>query len=246
MSRPDRIQPRLTDLQDAEIARYRAVSVPAVVGLILGLLAPLAMLDPLLWIEPPLGVLVGALALWQVSQHTPVLLGRKAAVVGLTLSLFFATAAPTNWMVFRYLVRREARQFAGYWFEYLAHDQPHKAYQLTVHPTYRRPLDEDPRELLSDDPRWQTNLEDYVSEPLVRALLALGEKAQVRYYDSKGQKHNSERDLLSQAFAVTYHEAGERKTFFVGVELERVKLPGGRACWYVSAANDGFVPDRLR
>ncbi len=238
--------PAMADLQDAEIARYRSVSAAAVASLIVGLLSPLAMLDPLFWILPPLGILLSALALWQVAQNAPAMLGRKAALAGLTLSLLFAAAAPTNWAVYRYLIRQEARQYAGYWFEFLAQDQPHKAYQLTVHPEYRKPLDDELWDVFRDDPQWRSKLEDYVSDSLVRTMLHLGTRAHVRYCDSMHHARNKKLDSLSQAYAVTYDDAGEKKTFFVGMKLERVQLPSGRAAWYLEATNDGFVPEILQ
>ena len=236
---------RLTDRQDVQIDEYRAISSSAMAALVLGLLAPLAVLDPLLWSLPALGLFCSLFALRRIARNAPALLGRKAALAGLALSVFFLAAVPADWFVYRRLVRAEARGFATAWFELLAGQQPHKANQLTVHPEFRQPLDEKLWAFYGEGPRWRTKLEEYVAEPLVRTLLALGQKAQVRYYKTGDQRHDAEKDHLAQFYAVTYDDSGEKKTFFVGVELQRHKLESGQANWQVLAVKGGVRPQGL-
>ena len=88
--RPSVPDVHITDPQDAELAAYRAVAGQAVVGLIFGLLAPLALVDPLLWAVPALGVLLSGWALRRIRRSEPALAGRKMALAGLVLSLLFA------------------------------------------------------------------------------------------------------------------------------------------------------------
>ena len=59
---------RLSDVPDADIARYRALSVLAVAGLVLGLASPSAVLDPLLWAVPICGAIVSTAALWRIAR----------------------------------------------------------------------------------------------------------------------------------------------------------------------------------
>jgi hypothetical protein len=238
-------QPRLTDSQDAEIAQYRVLPAPAAAGLILGLLSPVAMIDPLLWIVPPLGIVFSGLALRQISRGGQALTGYKVALWGLALSLFFGTAAPVNWFGYRWMVRREARQFAGAWFEFLAHDQPQKAHQLIRFPQYRQPLDEELWEFYRGDPRWEGQLWAYVDRPLVRTLLALGRQAQVRYYQTAGEDYTGDDQLVDQVFAVTYQQAGRKRTFFVSLEMERTELESGRANWRLVRTHHDLVPSGL-
>jgi len=246
-------QPRLTDGQDAEIAQYRALSGLAATGLILGLLSPFWMIDPLLWLlpVPPVGILFSLLALRQIMLNAPVLVGRKAALLGLTLSLLFGTAAPTNWLCYRWAVCREARQFARQWFDFLARGQPQKAYQLTLHPRYRPPLDD---QALQDTYRQgsaaQKELENYRTQPLIHALTALGERAQIRYYQTDGMVHTGEKDVVFQVYAVTYQDpqaggTGEKKSFFVSLELYRLRLKDRRAEWQLGRTDGGLKPAGL-
>jgi hypothetical protein len=240
----------MTDDQDAEIAQYRSLSALAVTGLVLGLLSAFWMIDPLLWFlpVPPAGIVFSLLALRQIRLNAPELVGRKAALLGLILAVLFGTAAPSNWLCYRWAVCREARQFAGQWFDFLAQGQPQKAYQLTLHPRYRPPLDD---EALQDTYRpgsaAEKELENYRSQPLVLALTALGGRAQVRFYQTGGMGHSGERDLVIQVYAVTYRdpETDEKKSFFVSLEMHRLRLKDGRAQWQLSRATGGGKPAGL-
>ncbi|MBN2474614.1 MAG: hypothetical protein JXB62_08395 [Pirellulales bacterium] len=235
-----------TGFRDAQIAEYRALSAPAVAGLMLGLLAPLAMIDPLLWIVPLVGTFVSGSALWRIARNAPVLSGRRAALTGLVLSLVFATAGPTGWAGYRWLIRREARQFALAWFGFLRHDEPHKARQLLTNPVYRPPLGDQLSDLYRDDPNWAEELKSYVARPLVRRLLDLGEKAQVRYYDTTAQKQVAGHDMVDQRYTVTYDEDGKRRAFFVAIKLLRTRLGTKWANWRITQAEMDTVPDGSR
>ena len=234
---------RITDPQDAELAAYRALAGQAVLGLIFGLLAPLAMIDPMLWAAPVLGAMFSWWALRRIKKNAPALAGRKIAMAGLTLSLLFLAAAPTDWLVYRGMIRDEARQFSALWFKYLAQHQPHKAHQLTTTPQSRRPLDDNLWAFYRNGPRVREDMEGYVKSPLVRTLLALGPKAQVRFYQTTDQARDNGNDQVAQCYAVTYDEGGERKSFFVLVRMIRLKLKDGGAGWRITQAEGGVRPE---
>ena len=66
--RPSVPDVHITDPQDAELAAYRALVRQAVLGLILGLLAPLAMVDPMLWAIPAAGTIFSWWALRRIKN----------------------------------------------------------------------------------------------------------------------------------------------------------------------------------
>jgi len=96
---------------------YRAVSGMAVAGLVFGMLSPAAMFDPVGFAAPALGILLCAAALWRVARHAPELIGRKAAMLGLVLAVFFGFAATGQWGCYHWLLRQQARQTAEAWFQ---------------------------------------------------------------------------------------------------------------------------------
>ena len=77
----------------------------------------------------------------------------------------------------------------------------------------------------------------------MRTLLALGPKAQVRFYRTADQTHENDNDRVAQCYAVTYEEQGEKKSFFVVVEMVRRKLSSGQAGWHVVDAQGGVRPE---
>lgn len=243
---PDTNHLRLAEPTDAQIADYRSISGWAVAGLILGLISPLALVDPLVWAVPVAAILVCGWAFIQIKQNTPAMIGRKAALAGLWLAVFSLTAASGDWLYFRWCIRGEASQVAMYWFQLLAKNQPEYAFQLTLPPLQRQPFDERIWDFYNDTDMWRKALKDYVApgkteEPpqLVHTLLALGDSAQVRYVKTLNQFYIGPENVLDQLYAVTLVDAGEKKTFFVNMRLSRITLNNGRADWRIVGAQGG-------
>ena len=120
MSEPHAAPPRLSDTQDADMVRYRALSGLAVAGLVLGLLSALDVLGPMLWVIPAAGAVTSAVALWRIRRPAVLLAGRRLAQCGLLLSIAFGTAVQADTVIYRILVRKEARRFAATWFGYFS------------------------------------------------------------------------------------------------------------------------------
>ncbi len=228
--------------QDAEIAQYRALSTSALVGLFFGLLAWVALLDPWFWFVPISGIVFSGLGLWRVARHADAIIGRKAALVGLWLSVVFAVATPTHWFVYRRMVRREAREFAMEWFEYLRNDKPLEIHQLSWHPKHRLPLDETLLDAYREDPDQLKKARAYSAHPLISRLLSLGPKADARYYMTVSEERPGQAEVLHEVFSVTFEEDGQRKTFFVGLLMKRLQLGNGKYSWLVIDMEYGFVP----
>ena len=202
------------------------------------------MADPLLWAVPVIAGAVCVRAFGQIKQKAPVMIGRKAALVGLWLAVFWLTAAYSDWAYFRWRIRDEARQAALFWFDLLAKDRPELAYQLTLVPQQRHALDERIWDFYVDSEseagKWFTNLKNYVapgqseeSPNLVRTLLALGNSAKVRYLGTLDQFYVESKYIVDQMYAVTFVESGEKKTFFVLVRMARDLEGGNHAVWRI-------------
>ncbi|MGD0382651.1 MAG: hypothetical protein ABSA77_03950 [Thermoguttaceae bacterium] len=247
---PDIRQPRVTEQTDVELAAYRSISGWAVAGLVIGLLSPLALVDPLLWAMPIAAGIVCVRAFSQIRQNAPAMIGRKAALAGLWLAVFSFSAAYGDWLYYRWRIRDEARQTALFWFELLAQNRPELAFQLTLHPQQRRPFDERIWDFYVDSEKdkvkWFTALKNYVApgkegEPasLVRTLLALGDSADVRYLGTLDQFFVESQYVVDQLFAVTFTESGGKKTFFVSIRLARIGASDEHAGWRIVGAQGG-------
>jgi hypothetical protein len=242
MSEPSPGTFRLSEADDANISQYHALSSLAVAGLVLAVLGPLAMLGPAFWVIPLAAVVASGAAMWRIVHNDPVLTGWKLAQIGLLLGIVLSVAAPVDWAVHRRMIRREARDFARLWFDALADDAPEKAYQLAVHPKLRQPLDNSLWDWYRHNQRWRLQLEKYVEAPLVRTLLALKTKAEVRYYYCAAQTTGEDGETVDLVYAVNYEDAEGQRTFFCNLGLERLHVDDGRVNWRLVHAEAGFRP----
>jgi hypothetical protein len=232
---------RFSENRDAEVAEYRSLSGAAVGGLLLGLLSPAALVDPVVWFLPLLGISVSLYALLRIRRNASSLTGRKAALWGLCLSLCFAAAAPSDWCYYRYRIREEAKQYAAEWFDLLAAGRPEKAFQLTLDPKKRQPLDDRLWEYYRNNPDVRRDLDRYVAPAKkdekpkpVCTLLALGKSARTQYLDAIDQQTAEGMEVVSLRYAVTFEEEGAKKTFYLIVQLFRRNGEDGRAFWRIN------------
>jgi len=239
-------QSKMRLAEDSDAVAYRAVSGLAVIGLLLGLAAPLAIAIHALWLVAIAGVVVNVLALQRISAGAPALVGRKAALIGLTLSAIIVTAVPADWLCYRRLVRDEARKSAAIWFDYLRAGQPQKAIQLTLGPMTRDRLDENLWEFFREGSDGRLMLDAFIRRPAVRTLMALKDRATVRFYDTESQWSDKDVDRVYQTYAVTYPDSEGLKTFFVGLLMDRtVDSQTGHAYWQITRIEGGVKPKWL-
>ncbi|HUT13431.1 MAG TPA: hypothetical protein VMY42_23285 [Thermoguttaceae bacterium] len=221
------------DPRDTEIARYRTLSAPAVVGFILGLISPLAAVDPLLCAVPMVGAVFSGLALWRIKRNASVLVGGRLALVGLTLSVFFGTAAMADRLAFRALLHREARACAARWCDFLLQDQPRDAHQLTLLPKRRLAPGETLDDFYREGSNWRNDLDEYVAKAIVAELLELGRQARVDYAGIRYENSTADYDFLLLHYTLRRDGAGAETTHFE-VAVRREKSAAGPSDWRIS------------
>jgi hypothetical protein len=237
--RPSVPDVHITDGSDADFADYRPFVWQAIASVLFGLASPAAFLHYGFLFVPALGAFFGVWAIKRIGKDATGLSGCKTAWLGLSISLVFLAAAPTDAVAYRRVVADEARQFSNLWLQFLTRDEPQKAYQLTLPPQGRQPLDARLWDSYRHNLRLRADLETYTTQPAVRALLAMGAKAQVRFYQTANVAQENDGDYVSQWYAVTYEEEHERRSFFVLVSMQRVRLASGGADWRILQATVG-------
>jgi hypothetical protein len=248
--RPSVPDVHMSDARDAELSTYRPVTWEAVLGLIVGLASPLALVDWFLWAVPAVGLLLSWRALRRIARDPSALAGRKMALVGLILSLGFGAAAPSDWLVYRWNACREARGFAEAFFRYIAQDEPQKAFQFLLPGAQRQPLDNQLWGFYNHNEKMRKGLEGFVrpstaeSPNVPRVLLALGPKATVRFYQTVEQDRMDDKTYkVVQLFAVSYDDDGEKKSFFVKVAMIRERVPPDGVAWRIFGVEGGVQPE---
>ncbi|MCH2127712.1 MAG: hypothetical protein MK179_01150 [Pirellulaceae bacterium] len=119
-----------------ELESYQAISPCAPLAVIAGLASPLALIHPLLWTVPLSGILVAWIGIKQVSSDTGYT-GRRALLLGLALSLFFASFPPVRYLTIQWMLSRQAKQIAADWIELLRLGDLQQAHQWTIMPEKR-------------------------------------------------------------------------------------------------------------
>lgn len=102
-----------------EVSGYRPVSSLAVAALIVGCVSALALVSPVFWVVPLVGVALAVVAVRDVTRSGVAKAGGLAAVAGLALSLGFGAQAATAAATARWLAASRAEAAAEFWLEAL-------------------------------------------------------------------------------------------------------------------------------
>jgi hypothetical protein len=245
-----------TDAQDAELSEYRYLPGQVVVAIILGLLSPLALVDPWLMCVPVLGVFFGVWAIRRVRQNASAMTGRKRAIFGLALSLIFLVAAPTDAIASYRLINQQAREIADAWFRLVLEKRLPEARRLMLivkkenkqetpqhSPVAMAAMNERAKHNAPGKSEFDQEVEEFSKGPLVETLMSLGPAARVRFFQTHQQQHIDSSDVVQLVYAVTYDDGGERKSFFVCADVRRIKLSSDQFDWRIMNVYGGFRPD---
>lgn len=236
-----------SEAPEPDIEQYHSFSGLAVAGAVFGVLSVTALLAPAMVVMSIIGALLSGFALWRIAKNAPWLLGWKTATLGLCLSLLFGVASLVNQAVFRWSAIAEAKQVADVWFGYLREDKPQFAHHLELHPGERRPFNE----RLLDYYRTTEHhrgLHEFANQPAVRALLAQGDRAQVRFYDTEAAQTSDDTYYVRLVYAVTVEDAaGAPATFFIAFHMSRHELKKAHVSdWQIQRTEGGYHPQALK
>jgi len=235
-------QPPSIDAGQNAVDAYRAPSLAAIVSLGLGLLSPLAFVGPALWVIPAAGALAGATALRSLSLPGATQTGRPLAGIGLLLCLALGLAAPVESIAAPWFLTRSADPFARAFLAELLHGQPQNAFQFRQPAAKRRPLDDRVWDEYRLDERLRRELTTFTSDPIVKALLLLGPRAETRLYEVGDVEYDGDRQTLPLVYAITFDHEGQRTTLFATVMLDRVRSRNEPPYWRVQSISGPVRP----
>ncbi len=204
-------------------------------GLIAGLFSATALIHPLLWLVAWLAIVVNALALRRIAALRPMLIGRKAALVGLASSLIFGISGPVQYLVHRRALRSEAMEIAQEWLTDLRENRPEMAHQMAQFPQTamaraKSPLPDYESGKVPLDP-----LRKFVREPPVDLLLKLGKRARIRWYANEDVWADRGSEGVRDIYAVTVGDGPQATSFFIRLGTTRLRdLATGEWQWQVS------------
>ena len=205
---------------DQELPDYRPVSPLAIVGLLVGLLSVVAFVHPSLWCLPVLGAALCCLALRRMAVAETPQIGRRAALIGLTLSLLFGATASTRLAVYYCQLRAEARHLGKQWFEALHDRDPYRADQFTLPPDLRLKPEDDPVARYAERDH-RSRLSEEIEKPAMRMLLSLGPYAQVRYFGNFATEALTEHAAVVDIYTVSVRHEGQTTSCFMRLAWTR-------------------------
>jgi len=242
---------------DEEIA-YRSVSVLSIVGLVVGLLAPLGFVAPLLWVIPIVGTAISLAAIVRIAASDGALVGRGAAVVGLALCVASLSAAASRSAVAKFLVSRQARAAALEWIATLQAGEDQRAFERTVEAVRLQSAppspSPDPEHIHSHQPGDDHHHDEHVSspqerfrdDPVVDFLMSDGTKMEARFAGDLSIEFAPRKEMLvEQRFAFLFPTEGgmAEQATFVDIALVRSSTSAlGPSRWLISKYRSDDLP----
>jgi hypothetical protein len=133
------------------------------------------------------------------------------------------------------------------WFALLAENDPYSALEMTNHPSGRLGPGSGLADQYTASHSLYDRLQTFVRDPAIRALLALGDRAEVRYYDDVVFNRGARGSLqIAQLYAVSHRPSSDAApiTFFVQLGLEKLPRDGtAPSGWQILSYKGGVRPE---
>ncbi len=209
-------------VDEADVAAYRAVSKLAVVAALLGLLSFTAMIHPLLLILPVVAIVAALVALGAMAANATELTGRRLALVGMALGVFFGSASVGRLISRDALLAARAQRVAENWMQLARENRREEAYEMTLSPTHRQPKGADLAKYYAASAERNKELQQYFSVSPVRELFEHGGEGKLEYEEMMDSGQSSYYgDLVSMKYVLEYGERDEAKKLPVVLVAQR-------------------------
>jgi hypothetical protein len=211
-----------SDDSDVVATTYHRISPVALLGLLLGLASPLAVLSPLLWILPAGALIASAIGIVHTSRPDSELAGKKVAQLGLFLAVLFGVGGPTRWWAERTWMAREAREFVGAWLDRFQQGDAAKAFELSKTHVGRRTAEVDLEEYYAKEEN-QTKLASFKLRAPVVKMLALGKDGEYLFQGIQSTDSDEGHEYIWLEYRVLNKAAPQAEPLRLSIECVRAK-----------------------
>ncbi len=163
------------------VAEYPPVSRLAVLSLVLAIVGCGAVFSPLMICVAVAAALTAAAALWAIARAPRPMLGRRAAVAALLLSVLFGVWGTTWRLVREQVVYAQARQQADKWLQLVQAGRLQEAHQLHLAHENRQAPGADLKVFYKNDRDARFELESYFRGEPLRQIVQSGERGNLRF-----------------------------------------------------------------
>lgn len=208
---------------EEDILEYRALSIPALVGGVLGFLSPLALVRGVFCVLPILGILLSLWGLYSISRRPTVLTGKSLARWGLTLGLFFGAAGILNSSVYYVLNVRSGRHFAQQWLTLALEGRDKEACQLGQ-TSLSRLTGRGIEVGFQKNPTFVTEYAQFQDNYTVQYLLKYFRGGRFDYLGLEKTQYFRKRRTRTYGFEVSVGEGNMRmsRNFYITVECQKI------------------------
>ena len=218
---------------DPIVEGYSTISGWAVAAVIVGVLSATALVSPLLWLVPAVGIGIALAAMWRINRSRGDLIGWNMALLGLLLSLMFIVAGPVRTVSRQIWLRARAEQFADGFMNLLQQQQSYLAHQFTLGPDSRHLAVPDLPELYEKDEKMLDGYKAFLKREPAKTLLTEGKRAKFERGSSEVLEDDGN-DAVGVRYHITAPDAGGSKNFDASLILERsLSHAGGAEQWQV-------------
>ncbi len=212
---------------------YRPLSSMAVLTCLAGVASFLAILSPVLWVLPAIAVVLGLAALREL-HRTPERTGRRAALAGIALALFFGSWAPVRYLSRQRTIKHYARQFADDWLVLFRHEEFFKAHQLQLYKMQRAGGEVSLKEHYEKNSMAKTELDTFFEADPAKKMRSMGKNATFRFVRTEAIAPEPTRDSVTLRYVMTYREKGKTHEMPLFIVLLRaLDLVNGGHDWQI-------------
>lgn len=209
---------QLPDYNSLESAEYRSLSPGAIVGLVLGLLSPLALVTPLLGFLPIVAAAVSWFAIRSIRKSPETRTGAGFALAGLGLSVAVVAAVYAQGRVATSLHQAAAERVAEQFLDRLRGEDLAGAYELTLIHRRRLPTSEAAKMFYESDVEAGLQFAEFKDNPVIQSLAKGNEPQWLRYLELQKLRHG--KLATGGVYAISDSDT-EKKQRQVSLILER-------------------------
>ncbi len=230
-----------------DVKEYPRVSRAAVIALLLGIVSASALASPVLWFLPLVGIVLALVAVRSITQAAEPVAGRRAAVIGLVLSLIFIAWAPSRYFVRNELLYRQAREHCEYFLGLVLEGRLHEAHQLTLKKDNRLAPNANLNQAYNDNQEMADSFEGFCGGSPMKEIIALERRGQVRFVGRRdveaGRSLGASMDYVTEELAIDHDENGQTQTLPVLITIARTRNRGtGEVYWSIEEVEDPDTP----
>ncbi|HPM80440.1 MAG TPA: hypothetical protein PLF81_07050 [Candidatus Anammoximicrobium sp.] len=217
--------PRPPSAETEMLVEYPAVSRLAVVSVVLAIGSVGALFSPLMICSAVAGAALAVVALWSLARADPPLLGRKAALLALVLSLLFGAWGATWRTVREHVICIEAQQRADQWLQLVRAGRLSEAHQLHLSRSSRQAPGADLADFYKKTREVRLDMDRFFDAPPLRQIIAAGQQGQLRFLQCDSLQKESyaglRTDVATLRYALDYQRDGRPQTLTFLVFITR-------------------------